>query len=100
MDRVPPGQAPNVTLRVLQRSDDGPAPVRPTFKELFAANARYVWCTLRRLGAHDAELEDLTHDVFLQVFRHWRDYDPARAIKPWLFAFALRVASQARRRTR
>ena len=54
---------------------------------------------MRRLGARDAELEDLTHDVFLQAFRHLDEYDPQRPIKPWLFAFALRVASEDRRRT-
>jgi RNA polymerase sigma-70 factor (ECF subfamily) len=100
MDSDRRGQATNVTLRVLQRSDDGPTPAKPTFQQLFAENARYVWRTLRRLGARDAELEDLTHDVFLQVFRHLEEYDPARPIKPWLFAFALRVASQDRRRVR
>lgn len=100
MDRAPPGQATEVTLRVLQGSNAGPAPPRPTFKEVFTAHAPYVWRTLRRLGASDSELEDLSHDVFLQVFRHLTDYDPTRPIKPWLFAFALRVGSQARRRTR
>lgn len=100
MDRARPGQVPEVALRGLQTSNDQPKPGCPSFPELFVANAKYVWLTLRRLGAQDAELEDLTHDVFLQVFRHLDEYDPERPLKPWLFAFALRIASQDRRRTR
>ena len=100
MDRAARGQVTAVTLPELQPSDDRPMPLRPSFQELFAAHARYVWLTLRRLGAQDAELEDLTHDVFLQVFRHLDEYDPERPIRPWLFAFALRVASEDRRRNR
>jgi len=38
--------------------------------------------------------------VFVQVFRRIAEYDPQRPVKPWLFAFAFRVASQARRRQR
>jgi RNA polymerase sigma-70 factor (ECF subfamily) len=60
-------------------------------------HAAYVWNTLRRLGAPVADLEDLTHDVFVQVHRHLAEYDPARPIKPWLFGFTFRVASQHRR---
>jgi RNA polymerase sigma-70 factor (ECF subfamily) len=62
-------------------------------------HAAYVWNSLRRLGAPASELEDLTHDVFVQVQRHFAEYDPARPMKPWLFGFAFRVASQHRRGT-
>jgi RNA polymerase sigma-70 factor (ECF subfamily) len=67
-------------------------------RELFVMHAPYVWNTLRRLGVPQHDLEDLTHDVFLQVGRHLAEYDPSRPAKPWLFGFAFRVASQERRR--
>lgn len=63
-------------------------------------HAPYVWNTLRRLGVSVHDLEDLTHDVFVQVQRHLRDYDPSRPARPWLFGFAFRIASQDRRRAR
>jgi len=75
-------------------------PPRPSFPELFEQHSAYVWHTLRRLGALDRELEDLTHDVFLHVFRHLDDYDTSRPLKPWLFGFAFRVASEHRRKQR
>lgn len=66
----------------------------------FAEHGDYVWNTLHRLGVADADLEDLTHDTFVAVFRHWHAYDPARPLRPWLFGFALRVASDYRKLAR
>jgi RNA polymerase sigma-70 factor (ECF subfamily) len=68
------------------------------FKRLFAMHAGYVWSALRRLGIPPSDLEDLTHDVFLQVHRHLGDFDATRPVRPWLFGFAFRLASQHRRR--
>jgi len=61
-------------------------------------HAQYVWNSLRRLGVPRSDLEDLTHDVFVQVQRHLGDYDPERPARPWLFGFAFRIASQRRKR--
>lgn len=69
-------------------------------EQLFDQHCDYVWNTLRRLGIARAELEDLTHDTFVAVFRQWRSYDASRPLRPWLFGFALRVASDHRRRAR
>ena len=70
----------------------------PTLRELFEMHAAYVWNTLRRLGVPPPDLEDRVHDVFVQVHRHLGDYDPGRPVRPWLFGFAFRIASQERRR--
>jgi RNA polymerase sigma-70 factor (ECF subfamily) len=55
---------------------------------------------LRRLGVAERDLEDLTHDVFLQVHAKLDAYDRACAIRPWLFAFAVRLASDYRKLAR
>jgi RNA polymerase sigma-70 factor, ECF subfamily len=78
--------------------DARPSDKNVSLRELFTAHAPYVWNTLRRLGVPALELEDLTHDVFVQVQRHLGEYDPTRPLRPWLFGFAFRVASQERRR--
>ncbi len=67
-------------------------------KRLFAIHAGYVWNCLRRLGVPQSDLEDATHDVFLQVHGHLADFDASRSVRPWLFGFAFRIASQHRRR--
>ncbi len=40
------------------------------------------------------------HEVFLAVHGQLDRYDPARPIRPWLFAFCFRVASHYRRKAR
>ena len=70
------------------------------FRVLFEASFDYLWNTLRRLGVAPRDLEDVTHDVLLTVYRKFDTYDPARPLRPWLFAFGLRAASEYRRRIR
>src|SRR5690349_23546888 len=74
--------------------------VRPEFPAVFREHLGYVWHALRRLGVRERDLEDVTHDVFLAVFRKLEQYDPARPLRPWLFGFAFRVASDYRERAR
>ena len=73
---------------------------RPEFRALFDGECGYVWHTLRRLGVHERDLEDVTHDVFVTVHKKLGDYDPTRPLKPWLFGIAYRVASDYRRLAR
>jgi RNA polymerase sigma-70 factor (ECF subfamily) len=68
------------------------------FRTIFELEIGYVMRTLRRLGVAPADLEDLAHDVFLAVHQKLNSYDPARALRPWLFGFAFRVASHYRRK--
>lgn len=42
----------------------------------------------------------MAHEVFVAVHRELDKYDRARPIRPWLFAFCFRIASQYRRKTR
>jgi RNA polymerase sigma-70 factor, ECF subfamily len=70
------------------------------FRNVFERELDYVWNSLRRLGVPPRDIEDLAHDVFLQVFRQLDRYEPARPIRPWLFGFAARIASDYRRRAR
>lgn len=76
----------------------GTTPTRLDFRTLFELEADYVARSLRRLGVRDADVEDATHEVFVAVHAHLAEYDPARPLKPWLFAFAYRVACAERRR--
>lgn len=53
---------------------------------------------LRRLGVGPADLEDEAHNVFVAVLKRLHTYDPARPLRPWLFGFAFRDASEYRRK--
>jgi RNA polymerase sigma-70 factor (ECF subfamily) len=97
MDSPVSRQAPSV---------DGPdllaasSPLEVRFRELFDANFDYVWTSLRRLGIPERDREDLVNEVFVRVHQRLADYDTRRALRPWLFAFAARVASEYRRLAR
>jgi RNA polymerase sigma-70 factor (ECF subfamily) len=69
-------------------------------QEVYEENMAYVWHSLRRLGVGAADLEDLTHDVFLKAFHTFDGYDHARPLRPWLFGIALRTAVDHRRQAR
>ena len=58
----------------------------------------YILRTLERLGINQNDLEDLAQEVFLVLRRTWKIYDQTRALKPYLFGIAFRVASSHKRR--
>ena len=66
------------------------------FREVFEREFAYVTRTLRYLGVRGHDLEDVTHDVFLHVYRHLHDFDATRPLRPWLFGFAARIARDHR----
>lgn len=70
------------------------------FEAIFEAELPYVWTSLRRLGVHTRDLEDVAHEVFLRAYENLSRYDTTRPIRPWLFAFAFRFASDYRRLAR
>ena len=71
----------------------------PTFDALYEQHFGYVVSSLRRLGVQTADLEDVSHELFVTVLQKLGDFDPERPVRPWLFGFAFRVASNYRRRT-
>lgn len=75
-------------------------PTTENFSELFRSEFGYVWNSLRRLGIAASDLEDVTHDVFVTVYKNLEKYDPSRPLRPWLFGFAFRIASDHRRLAR
>jgi RNA polymerase sigma-70 factor (ECF subfamily) len=102
---MPPNGQSGVTSSDQAQRDEGvpttavAEPPRPDgdYTAFFRAHHPYVWCSLRRLGVREADLEDNVHEVFLAIYRRRQDYDPRLPVRPWIFAFALRRASDHRR---
>jgi len=69
---------------------------RPEFPAIFREHLGYLWHALRRLGVRERDLEDVTHDVFMAVLKKLDQYDATRPLRPWLFGFAFRFASDYR----
>jgi RNA polymerase sigma-70 factor, ECF subfamily len=81
----------------------GPALVTPreeeaplTFQAVYAHHFAGVWRTLRRLGVAEAQLDDAAQDVFVVVHRKLDDF-AGGSVRAWLYAIAVRVASDYRR---
>jgi RNA polymerase sigma factor (sigma-70 family) len=47
-----------------------------------------LYAFVRRMVADEHLAEDLTQDILAHVYRSLASYDPARELRPWLFAIA------------
>jgi len=68
--------------------------------EAYQREIDYVFRTLRRLGVSSSEVDDLAQEVFLALRQSWREYDPTRPLRPYLFGISFRIASNHQRRRR
>lgn len=75
-------------------------PLPPDFATVYEENVDFVWRNLRRLGVPDGQIEDACQDAFLVAYRRLADFAGRSSIRTWLFAIALRVASEHRRKLR
>jgi len=73
---------------------------RTDFTVVFRDHFGYVWGTLRRLGVPARDLEDQAQQVFMAVHAHLEEYRDEYPLRPWLFGFAYRSASNYRRLAR
>ncbi len=84
----------------MQHGQSSPTPAATAaldFARLFETELDYAWSSLRRLGVREADVEDQVHELFLRAHRHFAELDATRPVRPWLYAFAVRVASEYRR---
>lgn len=70
------------------------------FEALFRREVGYVCGVLRRLGVREPDIEDVAQELFLRVHRKLDTFDSSRPLRPWLFGFAYRSASEYRRSPR
>jgi len=69
-----------------------------TVTSLYLEHSDFVRCVLRIHGVGPWNLEDATQDVFVVVFRRFHEFVPRASHKTWLFAIAVRIAKDYRRR--
>jgi RNA polymerase sigma-70 factor (ECF subfamily) len=78
-----------------------PSPTAPppaAFREVYRANAAFVWRVLRRLGVPHADAEDVTQEVFVVVLKKLPSFAQRSSLRTWLYGIAYRSASEYRRR--
>jgi RNA polymerase sigma-70 factor (ECF subfamily) len=69
-----------------------------SFTAVYEKYADFVWLSLQRLGVRKSDRQDLCHDVFVVAYRKLPAYTERAAVRRWLFAIALRLASNYRRK--
>lgn len=68
------------------------------FQAAYREEFPFVWRTVQRLGARDAEVEDHVHDVFAAALRRWSTFDRSRSLRLWLYGICFRVMLDHRRK--
>lgn len=77
---------------ISERQPDARVVEQPSAGELFQRHAAFVWRTLRHLGVRDADLEDVTQEVFVVVHNRLGGYDERDKVRSWLYAICSRIA--------
>lgn len=70
----------------------------PDFAATFHDNVAYVWRAIRALGVWDADVADVSQEVFLVVHRRLPEFRGESALRTWIYGICVRVASEHRRR--
>ncbi len=73
-------------------------PSPPPFAAIFREHAPLVWRALRRLGVREADVEDLSQEVFVIVHRKLPTFEGRSALSTWIYGICVRVASDHRQR--
>lgn len=90
----PPGRA------LSERSSAEGSGPRLRFDVVYDELFEFVWRSARRLGVHEASVDDVTQDVFLVVHRRLDEFEGRSSVKTWLFGITLRVVADWRRTKR
>lgn len=88
-----PEADPDVILMLRVRDGDETA-----FPELFRRLAPRVYHYVRRLLGHDARAEEVTQDVFVQVYRFRDRWRPDGRLATWVFTIATNLCLNELRR--
>jgi len=94
-DTMPAGAAadPDVALMLRVQGGDETA-----FQELFRTFSPRVLQYARRFVGSDAQAEEVTQDVFVQVFRFRHRYRPQSRLSTWVFTIATNLCLNELRR--
>jgi RNA polymerase sigma-70 factor (ECF subfamily) len=76
---------------------DAPSEVRLEFDDVYREYFPFVWRSAKRLGGHDAALDDIVQEVFVIVHRRLGDFAGRSTLRTWLFGITLRVVRDHRR---
>ena len=90
--QVPSGERPGAEIiRLAQRGDAA------AFEHLYKLHSRRIYALCLRMTGSPTLAEDLTQDVFLQVFRKIQTFRAESAFSTWLYRLAVNIVLMRRR---
>jgi RNA polymerase sigma-70 factor (ECF subfamily) len=92
---LPRESAPRLAIAGVPHSDEADA-----FIELYEEHFDFVWRSVKRLGIAETSIDDAVQDVFVVAYRRLGEFEGRSSLHTWLFAIAMRVAKDFRRRER
>jgi RNA polymerase sigma-70 factor (ECF subfamily) len=90
--QTPAGKRPEMEIIRLAQGGDAAA-----FEHLYKSHSRRVYALCFRMTGNAALAEDLTQDVFLQVFRKIQTFRAESAFSTWLYRLAVNIVLMRRR---
>lgn len=81
-------------------SDPAGAPKKLDFADAYRSHFRFVWRTLSMLGVREADLMDMTQNVFVVVHRQLASFEGRSELTTWLFSICRLVVKDYRRSAR
>ena len=88
---APAEQSPAEIIRLAQEGDAS------AFEQIYKAHSRRVYGLCFRMTGNSSLAEDLTQDVFLQVFRKIQTFRAESAFSTWLYRLAVNIVLMRRR---
>lgn len=82
----------------MEESDQIPAGPPPTAEQVFREHAPRIYTLARRILGNDADAEDVTQDVLLQVVRKLDTFRGEAALPTWLHRVTVNAALAHRRK--
>lgn len=90
--RAPSSERPEAEIIRLAQAGDAAA-----FEHLYKSHSRRIYALCFRMTGNAALAEDLTQDVFLQVFRKIQTFRAQSAFSTWLYRLAVNIVLMRRR---
>jgi RNA polymerase sigma-70 factor, ECF subfamily len=69
----------------------------PDFGDVYTTHFAFVWRCLQGLGVPGEQLDDLTQETFVVVYRRLSEYQPNSSLRAWLYGILRLVARNQRR---
>jgi RNA polymerase sigma-70 factor (ECF subfamily) len=70
------------------------------FEAVYAQHFNFVWSSTRRLGVHDAALDDVVQEIFLVIHARLHTLEKAASLRSWIYGVVRRVVSDHHRSQR